>query len=71
MSKCNWNFGNCDAVAATTLMKNSGEIVQLCEEHHDFMVKLLKSVAAGERYSEREDAEDLANHWLVKNKIPS
>ncbi len=71
MSKCNWNFGTCEAAATTTLMKNSGEVVQLCEEHYDYMVKLFRSIAAGETYSEREDAADLAIHWLVMNKIPS
>ena len=72
MAKCAFNYGDsCDAIATTTLMKNDGRIEQLCERHHDFLIKLFKRVAAGEQITEREDADMEANHWLVKNKIRS
>jgi hypothetical protein len=72
LAKCNWNFGTCEAVATTTLTKNSGEIVQLCEEHRDWMIKLFGRIASGEYVLDwRDDGEIQANHWFVLNKIPS
>jgi len=72
MSKCAFNYDDgCDAVATTTLTKNNGEVVQLCERHHDYLIHLFMRIAGGDRIVEYEDAESAASHWLVKNKIPS
>jgi hypothetical protein len=66
MANCNWRDGACDQAATTTLTKNSGEVVQLCEAHRNLMIKIAKVYATNQ-----EDGEIEANHWLVKNKIPS
>ena len=71
MAKCNWNYDECEAVATTTLKKNSGELVQLCEHHRDLLIKLFKKVADGSLKTHRGDTgEAEANHWFVLNKIP-
>ena len=71
MAKCNYNYGaGCDRIATTTLMKNSGEIVQLCELHRDTMIALFKKIADGTIKTHREDGVAEANHWFVLNKIP-
>jgi len=72
MSKCEFNYDEgCDSVATTTLTKNNGEVVQLCEEHSEFIINLAKRIADGEVDMGLDDPEASANHWLVKNKIPS
>lgn len=71
MANCNWQHGACDRIATTALIKNDGEIEQLCEEHYDRVIILMKRIASGENLIDHDDADIAANHWLVKNKIPS
>lgn len=71
MANCAFGRGRhfaCDSVATTTLAKSTGEVVQLCEFHHNILIKFVKELADGEL---GEDWESEASHWLVKNKIPS
>ena len=73
MGKCNFDFGKgCDAISTTTLKKNNGAVVQLCEQHYEYLIKMAKRIADGEGgLSDLNDPEAKASHWLVKNKIPS
>lgn len=69
MANCNWGNGECDVPATTTLVKSSGEVVQLCEEHRNRLIAVFKRIADGELFK-NEEAETKANHWFVLNKIP-
>ena len=71
MAKCCFGFDLCNRIATTTLKRGNGEIVQLCEEHSQFMIDFAKGVASGEIDFDLDDPQATANHWLVKNKIPS
>jgi len=73
-AKCRFAYNTgCDAIATTTLIaKGDGEIVPLCEHHRNHIINRAKRIAAGEKgLTAYEDGEWRANHWLVKNKIPS
>ena len=77
MAKCGFknleddDVEECENPATTTLMKSSGEVVQLCEFHRELLVNLAKGIAAGEVDADFDDAGAQADHWLVKNRIPS
>ena len=74
MSKCGFELKRsqeCDAVATTTLIKNNGQVVQLCEEHRDYIINIAQKIADGELDVHFDEAETKVSHWLVKNKIPS
>jgi hypothetical protein len=73
MTNCNFRYGvkQCDKIATTTLKKNNGEEVQLCEEHRLLLINLAKSIAGGEVDVDLENAEEETTHWLVINRIPS
>jgi hypothetical protein len=68
--QCDYQHGTCDGVATTTLMKNDGEVVQLCEFHRLVMIAAFRALASKE-FEQDEEVVAAATHWLVLNKIPS
>lgn len=60
----------CDAPATTTLLKNNGQIAQLCELHREIMIDVFKGVLDGVMdFGRSEEAKVGANHWFRINKI--
>ena len=76
MAKCKFTRSDeeiCEAEATTTLTKANGTVVQLCEEHRDWLIHLFKGVRDGtvpvsEKNSKNLDSK--SDHWFVINKIP-
>jgi hypothetical protein len=64
MATCDYMHGECDRVATTTLTRNDGVVVQLCEEHRDETIRLMKKLVEAMECDE-------ADHWFVLNKIPA
>jgi hypothetical protein len=63
MANCQYNYdpsGPCEVVATTTLKKNNGVIVPLCEHHVQKLIALFKSILYGEQECHREKGQDEA-----------